>query len=95
MPYLEDARLSGDPEFRQRANMCIREQGYVFSADGRPDIASLGRGAVAGNLTDIEAVLMAIVTAPGNEGLEEDGALLAATQAVWPTVAAARYPQAP
>lgn len=94
MSYLEDSQLAGNPEFRQRANMCIREQGYIYSADGRVDIASLGRGAVAGNLTDIEAVLMAVVAAPGNEGLQDDQALLAAVQAVWPTVAAARYPAA-
>ena len=93
MGYQEDSDLYRDTGFRNRAEMCIREQGYVYSADGRADIASLGRGVVAGNLIDIDAVLAAVVTAPGNENLDQDAALLAATQAVWPTVAAARYPQ--
>lgn len=94
MGYEEDSAQYKDAAFRDRAEMCVREQGYVFSADGRADIASLGHGVVAGNWTDIDAVIAAIATAPGNEGLDDDGALLAATQAVWPTVAAARYPQA-
>lgn len=93
MSYQEDSDLFKDSVFRDRAAMCAREQGYVFSADGRADIAALGRGVVAGNWTDIDAVIAAVVSAPGNEGLDDDGALLAATQAVWPTVAAARYPQ--
>lgn len=93
MTYLDDSNTYRDAGFRGRAEMCVREQGYVFSADGRPDIAALGRGVVAGTWVDIDAVIAAVVTAPGNQGLEEDGALLAATQTVWPTVAAARYPQ--
>lgn len=93
MTYQEDADLYGDEEFRARATMCVREQGYVFSADGRPDIAALGRSVVAGSLMDIDAVTAAAITAPGSEGLDDDAALLAAVQAVWPSVAAARYPQ--
>lgn len=95
MSYADDAALYQDNEFRNRAQMCIREQGYVFSADGRPDIAALGRGVVAGNWTDIDAVIAATVTAPGNENVGapgDDGALLAGVQTVWPSVASARYP---
>jgi hypothetical protein len=95
MTYQDDADAYRDPVFRARAEMCAREQGYMFSADGRADIAGLGRGVVAGTMVDIDAVIAAVVVAPGNEGLEDDGALLSATQAVWPTVAAARYPQSP
>lgn len=93
MSYEEDAALYHTVGFRDRASMCAREQGYVFSADGRADIAALGRGVVAGDQTDIDAVIAAVVTAPGAE-TETDAQLLAAVQAVWPTVAAARYPQA-
>lgn len=93
MSYADDSATYRDPDFRSRAEMAIREQGYVFSADGRPDIASLGRGVVAGNGVDIDALLAGVVTAPGNENIDDDAGLLAAVQAVWPTVAAARYPQ--
>lgn len=92
MTYQEDSDAYRDPGFRARAEMCAREQGYVYAGDGRADIAALGRGVIAGTMIDIDAVIAAVVVAPGNEGLEDDGALLAATQAVWPTVAAARYP---
>lgn len=92
MTYQDDWALYQDEAFRQRASVCAREQGYIYSSDPRPDAAELGRGVVAGNMTDIDAIIAAVVTAPGNEGLDDDGSLLAATQAVWPTVAAARYP---
>lgn len=92
--YSDDAALFVNNEFRDRAHMCSREQGYIYSADGRADIAALGHGVVAGNWVDIDAIIAAVVTAPGNENLTDDGALLAAVQAVWPTVAAARYPAA-
>ena len=93
MTYAEDSSIYRDMEFRARSEMCIREQGYVFSADGRPDIAGLGRGVVASNWSDIEAVMAATVTAPGAGDLTDDQSLLSQVQAVWPTVAAARYPQ--
>lgn len=93
MSYADDSATYRDPDFRARAEMCIREQGYGFSADPRPDVAALAQGVVAGNGVDIDAILAGIVTAPGNENLDTDPALLAATQAVWPVVAAARYPQ--
>ena len=94
MGYAEDAALFyADQEFRQRASMCVREQGYVFSADGRPDIAALGRSVVAGNSSDIDAVIAAVVTAPPDDDLTDDGVLLGKVQAVWPAVAAALYPQ--
>lgn len=95
MAYADDAATYRDEAFRTRAEMCIREQGYVFSADGRPDIASLGRGVVAGNWTDIDALMAGAVSAPGSQGIDTDPGLLAAVQGVWPTVAAARYPSQP
>ena len=94
MTYAEDSATFRDMDFRARAEMCIREQGYVFSADGRPDIAELGRGVVASNWSDIEAVMASTVTAPGAGDLTDDQALLGQVQTVWPTVAAARYPDA-
>ena len=93
MSYLEDFSLYQDSDFRRRAEMCAREQGYIYSSDPDTAVAALGQGVVAGSITDIDAVIAAVVTAPGNENLTDDGALLAATQAVWSTVADARYPQ--
>lgn len=92
MTYQAMSDTYNNQEFRTRCAMCVREQGFVFTADGRPDIAALGRGVVAGKWTDIDAVLAAAVTAPGAGDLLDDGPLLAQVQTVWPTVAAARYP---
>ena len=92
MSYQDDAILYRDGDFRNRAEMCVREQAYVFSADGRVDIASLGQSIVGGNYAHLDAVIAAAVTAPGSGDLSDDGALLSAVQAVWPSVAAALYP---
>lgn len=92
MTYQEQSDLYRDMAQRGRYEMCVREQAYVFTADGRPDIAALGRGVVAGDPTDIDAVISAICTGPNSAALGEDPELLAAVQSVWPTVAAARYP---
>jgi len=89
MTYAEDAARYRDGEFRDRASMCIREQGYIFAGDGRPDIAALGRGVVGGESVDIDAVLASVVT--NGDNLDEDQGLLSAVQMVWPTVAAALY----
>ena len=78
---------------RGRYEACVREQGYIFSADGRPDIAALGMGVVAGSVQDIDAVIAAICTGESWDALGDDEALVGAVQNRWPTVAAARYPQ--
>jgi hypothetical protein len=93
MTYQEDSDLYRSAEFRARSEMCIREQGYIYTTDGRADIAALGSGVVSGNWVDIEAVMAAIATVPGVGDLTDDAIMLSATQTVWPTVAAARYPQ--
>lgn len=78
---------------RNRFDIAVREQGYTFAADGRPDIAALGRGVTGGDLQDIDAVIAAICVSPNWATIgESDPDLLAAVQGVWPTVAAARYP---
>ncbi len=92
MSYADQDAIYRDSAQRGRFEMCIRQQGYIYTADGRPDIASLGMGVVAGDMTDMDAVIAAIVTGPNSAELADDGPLLAAVQAVWPTVAAARYP---
>jgi hypothetical protein len=90
--YQQKAEQYRDTDLRARAEMCIREQGYVFAADGRADIAALGRAVVAGQWTDIDAVIAAVVTAPGAPDLAADDGLLSQVQAVWPSVAGARHP---
>jgi uncharacterized membrane protein len=95
MSYQEQNDLYRNTAERGRMEMATREQAYIFTADGRADIAALGRGVVAGDYTDIDAVIAAVCTGPNSAILGEDPALLAAVQGVWPTVAAARYPVAP
>lgn len=92
--YAEDAATYRDEEFRIRAEMCIREQGYIFAGDGRPDIAALGRGVTGGNWSDIEAVMASTASYSAAGDLTDDDGLRSTVQTVWPTVAAARYPQA-
>ena len=93
MSYQEQSDLYTGSE-RNRMVMAVREQGYIYSADGRADIASLGRSVVAGQMTDIDAVMAAVCVHQNWQQIADgdDAALLGAVQAVWPTVAAARYP---
>ena len=79
--------------YRLRAEMCVREQGLIFVNDGRPEIAALGNSVVSGSWMDIEAIMASVSVGPnGTLAVTDDSALLSAVQAVWPTVAAARYP---
>lgn len=92
--YAETAERYRDELFRNRSESCSREQAYVYINDARPDIKGLAAGVLAGVATDIDALIAAVSTAPGMSELDTDPGLLSATQTVWPTVAAARYPQA-
>lgn len=94
MSYQEQADLYRGPQ-RNRMDIAVREQGAIFAADGRPDIAALGQGIVGGNLQDIDAVMANVCVSPSwSEIADDDAALTGAIQSVFPTVAAARYPQA-
>jgi hypothetical protein len=93
--YAQQSTLYRDQLSRSRIDMCVREQGYIFAADGREDIASLGRAVTAGSVTDIDAVAAAVCVGPNYAELDDDAALLGAVQTAWPSVAAARYPQTP
>lgn len=95
MSYADKAGIYADPDQRARIDMCTREQGAIFVNDGRPDIAALGRDTVAGYTNALDAVAAAVITGPNGAALDEDAQLLAAVQAVWPTVAAALHPQVP
>lgn len=78
---------------RARYEACIREQALIFVFDGRADIAALGAAIVGGSLQDVDAVIAGICFGPNSADLGQDPALLSAVQAVFPTVAAARFPQ--
>lgn len=94
MSYTEQGALYGDPAVRLRATVCIRQQALIFAADGRPDIKALAAAIVAGGADDVEALIWAVVVGPNWQTLDADGDLLAAVQGAWPTVAAARHPDA-
>ena len=94
MSYAEQAAMFNNPTERARIDMCTREQGQIYVNDGRSDIAALGRDVVAGYTGALDSVSAAVITGPNFPTIGEDPALLAAVQAVWPTVAAALHPQA-
>lgn len=76
---------------RGRYEACVRQQGLIYTADGRPDIAKLGSQVTAGSYVDIDAVIAAACFGPNWNTLDSDAALLSAIQAAWPTVAAALH----
>jgi hypothetical protein len=83
-----------DKVTRERGEMCIKEQGMIYTESADPQIGALGMGVIGGNWGDIDAVWSAVATGPNSALMADDGAMLAAVQAVWSKVAAARYPQA-
>ena len=94
MTYQQMSDRYREQGLRTRAEMCARQQGYIFAADGRPDIAALGMGVVAGDWVDIDAIIAAICAGENSDALDDDAELMSAVQGVWPTVAAARHPSA-
>lgn len=94
MSYQEQSDQFRSQEYRTRAEMCVREQALIFSGSEAPAVAALGRGVTAGDWVDIDAVLAAVsVHQNWSQIPGDDVALLGAVQDVWPSVAAARYPQ--
>ena len=93
MSYEDMSIVYRDKVTRERGEMCIKEQGMIYVNDGRPEIAALGNSVVSGSWMDIEAIMASVSVGPnGTLAVTDDSALLSAVQAVWPTVAAARYP---
>lgn len=92
MSYQQQYELLQDPVSRGRAEMCVKQQAQLFAGDGRPDIKALAVAVISGDYSAVVQIYDAVVTGPNWSTLGEDGPLLAAVQAVWPTVAAARYP---
>jgi hypothetical protein len=94
MTYLEQSERYRDMAERDRYEMCVREQGYIHATAADPSKAALGRGVTAGSMADIDAVIAAICVGANSALLGDDGDLLSAVNTAWPTVAAARYPDA-
>jgi hypothetical protein len=96
MSYASRAALANDPGFRSRTTTCCVEQALVFTNDGRPDMAALADAIIlsdanAGPLVDLVAVSPNFVDTT-DPATVEDGDILAAVQATWPTYAAVAYP---
>ena len=87
----EAAQRYADPGFQGRAQACCAEQAGVFVNDGRPEYVGLAQGVIAGNTSDIDAIIRQVcVTDTAGDIAMEDDALRGAVQLVWPVVAAAR-----
>jgi hypothetical protein len=90
MTYQEQSdNLYRNPMQRNRMEMCVRQQGLNTYSDD-----PLGQGVIGGDAQDIDALIAAISVSPNWATVaESDPDLLAATQSVWASVSAARYPQ--
>jgi len=91
--YQSQAEQYTNVDTRNRVAMCAREQAHIFVSNPDPATAALATGVVAGDWTDIDALIVGVIVGPNGATLDDDAALLGAMQATWPTVAAARYPQ--
>ena len=91
MTYQTRAAAYADPTTRGRIDVCATEQAHVYVNDGRPDIAALADEVIARTPLHLSALAASVCASPNGDALDDDGALLAAMQAVWPAVAAALY----
>jgi hypothetical protein len=99
MSYANSAALSADAAFRDRVYAACTEQAVVFKDDGRYSIAALAR-AIVGNQAQAAGVFELVCLAPGfglaSDGASiDDGQILSAVQATWPTYAEVAYPEPP
>ena len=99
MSYADIAALDADEAWRTRVGACCFEQAQIFVNDGRADIATLATTIlVSGEVPDTlrqyisHSPGFADTYAGGGQAAILDVDLLAATQAVWPTVAGLLYP---
>jgi hypothetical protein len=105
MSYLSQWRLAADDDFVSRSRAALVEQAEVFKDDDRADIASLATSLLtADNPQETLTFVGLLAAAPGfalkvdqgdgtvNSSLVADAEILAAVQALWPTVAALFYP---
>ena len=97
MTYENQHKLLEDSAFQNRGAACVFEQAEIFKDDGRPDIAALAKYHLRspGNITYTWGSYLA--AAPGfadsadDSTAIDDGQILAAVQADWPTVAAVYF----
>jgi hypothetical protein len=97
MSYDNIAALMNDPEFYARINACTTEQSMVYKDDARPEFVRLAESVLLGGSG---VFVPFICVAPGFGDVTDqttitDPQILAAVQAVWPTVAQMTYPVLP
>ena len=93
MSYLAQAELVSDYAYQQRLTACTSEQAATFKDDPDPANAALAGQILADAALGASWFLWPVATAPGfgdagGQANIQDGQLLAAVQALWPTVAA-------
>jgi len=91
--YQTQANLAADQNFQQRLTACTSEQAGAFDDDPDPANASLADRILADATLGLSYFIWPVATAPGfgdaaDQEAISDGQLLAAVQALWPTVAA-------
>ena len=96
MSYQNMAALSFDSAFRDRTIACAKEQALIFKDDGRPDMAALADSIIE-SPSNAQGLVELVCVAPGfgdvtDPATIEDGEILSAVQAQWPTYAAVMFP---
>lgn len=97
MSYQDQITLRTDVSLQGRASACVFEQALIFKDDGRPDIAALAQRHLADPAGVLAIWVPYIAATPGFADHADDTSqitdadLLAAVQALWPTVADAFY----
>jgi hypothetical protein len=99
MTYQGITRLSRDGQFIERLSACLTQQSAIFKDDGRPDMAALAVSLLRGGTSAEATFIDMAAAAPGftdkaetpEGGIDSsaitDADLLAAVQAMYPTVA--------
>jgi len=87
MTYADQAATTQDPAFNDRVIACTVEQALVFVDDQRPEFKLLAQQVISSAGYGRQLVPL-VAGKPGMSPESDDGAILAAVQAVWPVYGA-------
>ena len=96
MSYLSSNELSLDPIFKGRLTSALTEQASIYMNDARPEFVQLAEKILLNPTLVLSQFTSAVSVQPGfneapDQGVIEDGQILAAVQAVYPVLADVNY----
>ncbi len=96
MSYLSSAALAADPIFQKRMSSATTEQAAIYQNDARPEFIQLADNILRNPQAALTQFCVQASVQPGFNEAEsqdaiDDGQILSAVQAIYPTIAGVNY----